>query len=115
MNGMRAFLLIVDTGAERTLISQLTASRLGIDLSRPLRLEPLVGVGRTQPMPVVRLDRVQVGASIVTGLDASVYDLPPYFRADGLLGLNFLRRVRVTCEFDTRTLVLREPPPRCTP
>jgi predicted aspartyl protease len=61
---------------------------------------------------VVRLDRVQVGASLVTGLEASVHDLPAFFRADGLLGLNFLRRFRVTFEFDTRTLVLREPPPR---
>ncbi len=112
INGVREFLLIVDSGAERTLISPLTASRLGIDLSRPVRLEPLVGVGRTPPAPVVRLHRVQVGATRVTGLEASVFDLPSYFRADGLLGLNFLRRFRVTFEFDTRTLVLREPPPR---
>src|SRR5438552_3902975 len=63
-----------------------------------------------------RSDRVQVGSSEATGLEASVYDLPAVIGADGLLGLNFLRRFRVTFEFDTRTLVLRPPPPpRPTP
>ncbi len=42
-------------------------------------------------MPMVRLDRLRVGASTVTGLDVFIYDLPPFFRADGLLGLDFLR------------------------
>jgi hypothetical protein len=31
------------------------------------------------------------------------------YLADGLLGLNFLDRFRVTFEFDTHTLVLRPP------
>jgi predicted aspartyl protease len=61
-------------------------------------------------MPVVRLDRMQVGASSVANVLASVFDLPPLFRADGLLGLNYLQRFRVTLEFDTRTLVLRPRP-----
>jgi clan AA aspartic protease (TIGR02281 family) len=104
--------LIVDSGAERMIISQPAAARLGLDLNRPLRLEPLAGVGRTRPMPVVRLDRVQVGSSSVDNLIASVYDLPPLFQADGLLGLDFLRRFRVTFECDTRTLVLRPFPVR---
>jgi predicted aspartyl protease len=47
-------------------------------------------------MPVVRLTQVHVGASSVTGLEASVFDLPAASRTDGLLGLNFLRRFRVT-------------------
>ncbi|MGH2356010.1 MAG: retropepsin-like aspartic protease family protein [Chloroflexota bacterium] len=101
--------LIADTGAERMVISRLTAQQLGIDLSQPRRFEPLVGLGRTASVPVVLLDRVQVGGSLVERLEASVYDLPPAFRADGLLGLTFLRRFRVTFEFDARSLVLCEP------
>jgi hypothetical protein len=47
---------------------------------------------------------------VVQRIAASVYDLPALFRADGLLGMSFLGRFRVTFEFDTRALVLRRPP-----
>ena len=63
-------------------------------------------------MPVVRLDRVRVGAGTVSGLEVSCYDLPAFLGADGLLGLNFLRRFRVTFAFDSGVLILREPPTR---
>jgi predicted aspartyl protease len=102
--------LVVDSGAERMMISPRIAFILALDLRNPLRFEPLAGVGRTPPVPVVRLDEVRVGASRVQNLLASVLDLPTFFRADGLIGLNFLRRFRVTFEFDRRMLVLREPP-----
>jgi predicted aspartyl protease len=102
--------LIVDTGAEQTIISRSAAGQLGIDLTRPLRFAPLRGVGSSPANPIVRLDEVQVGATSVRGLSVVVFDLPPLFRADGLLDFDFLKRFRVTFEFDTRTLVLREPP-----
>jgi clan AA aspartic protease (TIGR02281 family) len=101
--------LVVDTGAERTVISRRVAGLLGLDLTRPLRLQALAGVGRSPPVPVVRLDRLRVGASMVAGVEASVYDLSPIIGADGLLGLNFLRRFRATFEFDSQVLVLRDP------
>ena len=112
LNGVEEVPLIVDSGAERMVISTGAAALLGFDLSAPVRREPLIGVGQSVAVPVVRLSQVQVGTSIVTGLLASVYDLAPVFRAEGLLGLNVLRRFRVTFEFDTRTLVLRSPPAR---
>jgi hypothetical protein len=46
---------------------------------------------------------------MATGLQAFVYDLPPTIRADGLLGLDSLRRFRVTFDFESRVLILREP------
>ena len=110
LNTAREFTLLADTGAERMVISRQTAVDLGLDLAHPLRLEPLAGVGRTPPVPVVRLSHVRVGAITVTGLEASVLDLPAILRADGLLGSSFLSRFRVTFEYDTKTLVLREPP-----
>jgi predicted aspartyl protease len=112
LNASGGVYLIVDSGAERTVTTRRAASVLGIDLTRPLRTEPLTGLGQTAAVPVVQLDRVQVGASAAERLLASVCDLPPSFRADGLLGLNFLSRFRVAFEFDTRTLVLRPPPAR---
>ena len=104
--------LIADTGAEPTIISRRVAGRLGLDLDRPLRLQPLHGVGQSSPAPVVRLNRLRVGASTVSGLEVFVYDLPPAIRADGLLGLSFLRRFRVTFAFDSGVLIPREPATR---
>ena len=112
LNERHDVILMADTGAERTLISQRAAARLGLDPTRPLRLERLLGVGQSPPVPVVRLDRLRVGASSVSGLEASVYDLPAVFRADGLVGLNFLRRFRVAFAFDSSVLILREPTTR---
>ncbi len=112
LNDLDDVVLIADTGAERTVISRDMAIGLGLDLRRPLRLQPLHGIGRSPPMPVVWLDRVQVGASTVSGLEASVYNLPALFGADGLLGLDFLRRFRVTFAFDSHVLILREPTTR---
>ena len=115
LNGVSGFVLLVDTGAERTMISSRAASRLGLDLTRPLRLEPLAGVGQSPPVPVVLLDRMKVGGTEASRIAASVYDLPPLFHVDGLLGMNFLGRYRVSFEPGTRTLVLRVPPSHRTP
>jgi predicted aspartyl protease len=112
LNESEDVVLIADSGAAGTLISRRVAALLGLDLTRPLRLQPLAGVGQTPPAPVVRLDRVQVGASTVRGLEAFVYDIPLFIRADGLLGLDFLRHFRVTFAFDSEVLILREPPTR---
>jgi predicted aspartyl protease len=104
--------LLVDSGAQQSAISRRVAAALALDLLHPLRFAPLVGVGRTAPMPVVAIRRIQVGASTVANLEVTAYDLPPLFGVDGILGVDFLHRFRVTLEFDTRTLVLRPPPAR---
>ena len=106
LNELADVILLADTGAQRSVISPKVAQRLGLD--RPLRLETLVGVGQSPPVPVVRLDRLRVGVSIVLGLHVSIYDLHPLLGADGLLGLDFLRRFRVTFDFDNGVLILRD-------
>jgi predicted aspartyl protease len=81
-------ILLADTGAQHSVISQSGARRLS--LQQTIRMQALVGVGRSPPVPVVRLDRLRVGASTVRGLEVFVYDLPPLLGANGLLGLDFL-------------------------
>ncbi|MGH7774619.1 MAG: retropepsin-like aspartic protease family protein [Candidatus Binatia bacterium] len=108
INRTKVFRFIVDTGAQRVIISRDVADTLGLDIVHPLRLETIVTAEwQTPPAPVVRLDSVQLGGIRLRDLEASVFDLPSALRADGLLGLNFLRRFRVTFEFDRSTLILR--------
>src|SRR5205823_5442625 len=107
LNEQLDVILVADTGAQQSVISRRVAQRL--NLAHPLRLQALVGVGRSPPVPVVRLERLRVGASSVMGLEVCVYDLPALVGGNGLLGLDFLRHFRVTFEFDSAALVLREP------
>jgi predicted aspartyl protease len=108
LNEVDEIALVVDSGAERTIISHQVARRLGMDLDRPQRRESLTGVGQSPPVAVVRLESVRVAGKAVRGLEASVYDPPPVIRADGLLGLNYLRHFRITFAFDLSALILRE-------
>ena len=107
LNEQLDVILVADTGAQQSVISRRVAQRL--NLAHPLRLQTLVDVGRSPPVPVVRLERLRVGASSVMGLEVCVYDLPALVGGNGLLGLEFLRHFRVTFEFDSAALVLREP------
>ena len=108
LNRTKAFRFIVDTGAQRIIISHDVAATLGLNISHPIRAEAIVTAERqTPPAPVVRLDSVQIGGIRLSHLEASVFDLPSALRADGLLGLNFLREFRVTFEFDRSSLILR--------
>lgn len=111
-DAMADIAMVIDSGAARTVISPKAAARLRLNLAAPLRFEALVGIGQSPPLPVVRLDWVQVGTGVVRSVEASVFQLPPAIQADGLLGLNFLRRFRVTFDFAARVLILREPPAR---
>ncbi len=58
-------------------------------------------------MPTARLEALGVGGYKVDHLDVLVLDLPTELQIDGLLGMGFLGRFRVTLEIDSATLVLR--------
>ena len=56
--------LLADTGTELTIVSTTAVQRLQLELTKPLRMLPLVGVGRTARVPAVRVEQLQVGASL---------------------------------------------------
>jgi predicted aspartyl protease len=101
--------LLVDTGAERTVVVPRLAHRLDLNLETPVGRIDLHGVGGRQRAPICRVDRLAIGAIIVPQHEVLVADVPTILNVRGLLGLDVLRRFRGTFEFDSRTLVLREP------
>ena len=98
--------LLVDTGAERSVVIPRVARALRLDLESPVARLEIQGVGGKQFAPVCRLDRLSFGAVILPHHEVVVAEVPPVMRVQGLLGLDVLRRFRVTFEFDTRILVL---------
>lgn len=88
--------LVLDTGADRTVVAPLALWRLGISTRDASRVE-MKGVTGTSEAEVVRVDSVQVGEAkagpfLIIAHDAGVKD------ADGLLGRDFLDKFRVTID-----------------
>lgn len=98
---------LVDTGARLTVISQTFAQEMKLDITSPIRQVQIASAHRVDQSPVVRLSSLQVGDKRINDLDVLIIALPSALRVDGLLGVNFLEKFRVTFEFDQATLVLR--------
>lgn len=101
-------LFLLDTGATTTIVTPLFARRIELVVPDDARHEELtVFGGRKVRMPLIRVARVAVGAARVDDLEIGVYDGFPNARViDGVLGLDFLRRFRVTVDTTNRVLRL---------
>lgn len=106
VNG-RDFEFLVDTGSAYTGLSSATVAhlRLALRAGGGRRIAP--AHGGTVRVPTVTLDQLSVGGHRVQGLVVIALDLPDELQIDGLLGMDYLGRFRVTLESDTATLVLR--------
>jgi hypothetical protein len=104
INGIGPIPLILDTGADRTLISSSVLSRLGLSIEDgpPITLKGVTGLGQANR---VRVNSIEVGASRVGPLLIAVYttDLKG---ADGLLGWDFLSSLNVTIDSTEKVVTL---------
>lgn len=107
LNDAYGYWFLVDRGTATTMLSRRVAVKIGLDLTKPLRHEPVASVHQVARAPVLRLNSLQVGSQRATDIEVLVLSFPPDLRVDGLHGVNFLGRFRPTFEFDLGTLVLR--------
>jgi Aspartyl protease/Domain of unknown function (DUF4124) len=98
IDGRGPVTLVLDTGADRTMISPAALARLGIAPPGTLRTR-VSGVTGSSTADLVRVESVRVGDAMVGPLVLIAHDagLP---QADGLLGRDFLAAFTVT--IDTR-------------
>jgi predicted aspartyl protease len=96
INGSGPVTLILDTGADATLISPAALSRLGLSPLNepPLTLKGVTGVGYAGR---VWVDFIEVGQTRVGPLLIAVFDAA-LKGADGLLGRDFLSHLKVTID-----------------
>jgi len=105
VNGKGPFDFVVDTGADRTVISDDVATALGMPLGKRVNVE---GVVRTIPAQTVKLDSISVGP--IERNDLVVPVLPRVLLwASGYLGLDVIDGYRVMLDFKNHELTVSRP------
>lgn len=103
ING-RPVSFLVDTGATIVAINSITAKSLGIDSSRGRVLRATTASGVVESVEVF-LDIVKVGGIKIRNVQAAV--IPGSFPQDILLGMSFLRNVKIRENAGTMQLITK--------
>lgn len=97
--------LLLDTGAQGSLVTPETAARLGLPKDRR-RTTSLVGVGGTVSTQNVMLHDFAVAGSEYLDMSVGVSALPASDRTDGLIGADILSVYDLDLDFPGHTLTL---------
>ena len=104
INGAGPVTLILDTGADRTMLTPMALWRLGISTAGAPQAE-IRGVTGTARGELVRVDSVEVGDARAGPLLILAHDAD-LKQAEGLLGRDFLERFTVTIDANERVVTL---------
>jgi hypothetical protein len=91
INRSAAARLLLDTGADRTLISPRALAAAGVGLTRPIATGQMAGVTGTDQVQYVVVDSLEIGDARVGRIPVAAYEMPNV-QGDGLLGRDFLDR-----------------------
>jgi predicted aspartyl protease len=104
INGGGPITLILDTGADRTMVAPSALSRLGISFENALRgvVRGVTGASYVEAVWVnsVEIEEAKVGPLLIIAHDADLKG------ADGLLGRDFLANFNVTIDAKERIVTL---------
>jgi hypothetical protein len=89
--------LLLDTGADRTLISPSSLTAAGASLQRAVARGEIRGVTGSDQVLYVVLDSIEVGEARVERLPVMAYEMGSR-ESDGLLGRDFLERFNVSID-----------------
>lgn len=96
------FAFLIDTGAERTVLSHDVAARLALV---PSGRATLVGVAGSQDVDLVDVEELALGRRSFYGLSAPLLDAA-FIGADGIVGLDSLQGQRVLLDFDRNRMAI---------
>lgn len=102
IDGKGPYRFLVDTGAERTVISEELARELSLDAGRKARMHTMSGVGDVE---TVIIPRLKVSARTVKGINAPALSRY-HLGAEGMLGVDSLQSQRVLFNFVTDTMTI---------
>jgi predicted aspartyl protease len=96
INGSFTSQLLLDTGADRTMISPRTLQAAGVAISRPVATGRVTGATGTDRVNYVIVDSLEVGEARVGRMPVASYELAATGAGDGLLGRDFLDQFKMT-------------------
>ncbi|WP_037503919.1 aspartyl protease family protein [Sphingomonas jaspsi] len=102
VSGSGPYRFLVDTGAERTVISRQLAARLKLDSGEQTVLHSVMGPNRVQ---TVFIPDLKVSSESMSVVDAPALEAAN-IGADGMLGIDSLRSQRVTFDFKAKTMAI---------
>jgi predicted aspartyl protease len=97
INGGATARLLLDTGADRTLISPRALVAAGVPITRPIATGKLSGVTGSDRIDYVVVDSLEIGDARAAHLPVAAYEMT-LSRGDGLLGRDFLDRFNVSID-----------------
>lgn len=96
VNGSASAQLLLDTGADKTMINPRVLVAAGASLSRPAGSAMVTGVAGSQEMQFVTINSLEVAGAMVGRLIVAAHDAPGV--GDGLLGRDFLDHFSVNID-----------------
>ncbi len=97
VNGSHSVRLLLDTGADRTLVAPRALVAAGVSLTRDVVKGAIMSVTGKAEVEGVKLDSLEVGQARVSPLLVIAYDMGQV-GYDGLLGRDFLEQFHVTMD-----------------
>ena len=103
LNGRGPYRFLLDTGATKSLLSSVVASRLNIRTTSPQALITASGVAAAA---IGSIDSVQVGTVRLVRTQIAVVD-PHFLRSlhvDGIIGADFLKQFKISIDYTHKIL-----------
>ena len=96
VNGSTSAQLLLDTGADRTMINPRVLAAAGVSLARAVGSATVSGVGGSQEMQFVTINSLDVSGATVGRLNVAAHGIDG--AGDGLLGRDFLDQFSVNID-----------------
>lgn len=107
INGRGPYRFVVDSGADRSVVSEVLASSLALPRGRDVMVH---GIGGSAVTPTAHIDQLITGDARLSGVELPI--LPPgRVGGDGLLGVDILQNRAVVMDFRQRKLEVRQSTP----
>ena len=98
INGNAEAQLMLDTGADRTLISPRALQAAGVRIAGPTTTGKITGATGSEQIQFVVVDSLEVGEARVGRMSVGSFNLPTTDVGDGLLGRDFLDQFNVSID-----------------
>ncbi len=104
VNDQGPFRFLVDSGADRSVISLDLAARLALPAGRTVKLQGMAG---SAEVATVVLDRLAIGSSVIEAIIAPTLSAR-HLGAEGLIGIDALADQRLLLDFDAKTITVQD-------